>query len=78
VQALAALAKTVGVPVAYRLLGQAFAVGPWFIPLAVVAELAPQVVIRFADALYVDDRQRDIQTDIPAARSGHTGPRVNG
>jgi hypothetical protein len=41
---------------ARRLLGAAFAVGSWLMPLPVLAEHWPQVVLRIADEVYGDDR----------------------
>ncbi|GLW29020.1 hypothetical protein Areg01_19600 [Actinoplanes regularis] len=54
-KALTALARVVGPPGAYRLLGEAFAAGPWWIPLPVVARIAPEVVLQVADVATDDE-----------------------
>jgi hypothetical protein len=48
-RALAEIAGQVGMPAAGRLLAEAFAVGSWLIPLRVLAQLQPQIVLQIAD-----------------------------
>ncbi|MEU9381116.1 serine protease [Streptomyces sp. NPDC048279] len=61
-QALAEVAKVSSLAQAIRLLGEAFALGSWLTPLPTLAKLYPQEMIRIADGVDVDDRQRrDVQ-----------------
>ncbi|MFJ4931673.1 hypothetical protein, partial [Streptomyces sp. NPDC088736] len=60
-QALTEVAKTVGLPRAGHLLGEAFSRGSWLTPLPVLAKILPQEMIRFADAVCADDPLPDGQ-----------------
>jgi tetratricopeptide (TPR) repeat protein len=62
-QALTALAEVVDPSEACRLLGEAFAVGRWWVPLPVVARVVPLVVVRVADVVFGNERSRDTPSD---------------
>jgi hypothetical protein len=47
--ALSRLAEVAGPDLAARLIGEAFAIGPWWVPLPLVARLRPELVAPLAD-----------------------------
>ncbi|GAB3852774.1 hypothetical protein GCM10027610_081630 [Dactylosporangium cerinum] len=66
-RALAGIAEVVGHPAADRLLGAAFGVGSWLIPLPVLAKLQPNLVVQIADEVqHADARMPAGQQDADA------------
>ncbi|MFD0585837.1 hypothetical protein [Dactylosporangium darangshiense] len=53
---LARVAEVAGLPRAYLLIGEVFAVGSWLLPLPALAKLRPQLVLEIAGEVFGDNR----------------------
>ncbi|MCU7722474.1 hypothetical protein ODJ79_01985 [Actinoplanes sp. KI2] len=66
--ALVNLARTASTARARRLLGQAFAISKWWIPLRVVTRVEPRVVLRIADVVSGNRRSPPMPRSSPTRR----------